>query len=137
MFFIIVNIVLCAVMVAASFSIDRHGRVSNNNNSLVNIILVIASLFALMAGDVALCLWGPKQLSLLVGRFMYVVMGWFCVSVCNYMLVFPNYNKSRLLSFTRWVFYGLVGLCIPGNSPEQYVLLGDALWYHHSYLHYY
>lgn len=62
MFFIIVNIVLCAVMVATSFSIDRHGRVSNNNNSLVNIILVIASLFALMAGDVALCLWGPKQL---------------------------------------------------------------------------
>lgn len=105
MFFIIVNIVLCAVMVATSFSIDRHGRVSNNNNSLVNIILVIASLFALMAGDVALCLWGTKQLSLLVGRFMYVVMGWFCVSVCNYMLVFPNYNKSRLLSFTRWVFY--------------------------------
>ena len=119
--FIILNVFISVVLVTLSFAIDSDANVRSSSkrrvvskeaNSTVNLILFLSSLFALMAVTIALCIWAPRQLSLLVGRITFMLMGWFSVNCCYYMLTYPTGEKSKVLTALQWIFYVLAAYLV-------------------------
>lgn len=103
MVFLILNIIACGVLIAYSFTIDTDKGEKQLNSSIINIILFASSIFGLMAITLALCFFAPPQLALLFGRTTLMLMGWFSVKCCFYLLVFPDRQKTKPMKVVQWV----------------------------------
>ena len=103
MVFLILNALACGVLIAYSFTIDTDKSEKQLNSALINLILFAASLFGLMALTLALCFFAPSQLALLMGRITIMLMGWFSVKSCLYLLVFPGKQHSKTMRIMNWV----------------------------------
>lgn len=127
MAFFIINILLAGLMVGLSFSIDRSNAMRKLNNPLVNLTLTLGTLFLLMGLTVALCLWGPGQLSLFFGRITFMLMAWFVVSCCNYTVKFPRNRSSAGLSLVQWALniLAFVLLFIGKRSVRSIVIVDN------------
>ena len=79
MIFVVINIIICAILVYISFSIDKNVKGKSSNASLVNLFLFLGVIFLFMAITIMLCLRNSVQFAMLSGRFTYLIMGWFAV----------------------------------------------------------
>lgn len=127
MIFAVINIIICAILVYISFSIDKNVKGNSSNASLVNLFLFLGVIFLFMAITIILCLDNSVQHTLLSnpdgtqslhvelhnsfpaalfsGRFTYLIMGWFAVCSCSYMLVFPDYKKYKTVTFFQVLLF--------------------------------
>ena len=127
MIFAVINIIICAILVYISFSIDKNVKGNSSNASLVNLFLFLGVIFLFMAITIILCLDNSVQhtllsnpdgtqslhvelhnsfpAALLSGRFTYLIMGWFAVCSCSYMLVFPDYKKYKAVTFFQVLLF--------------------------------
>lgn len=105
MIFIVLNVIAFVVMLVLSLSIDNSNKVKKNTSSLVNIILFLASIFVIMAVSIALCLWGPSQISLLSGRLIYTLTAWFSLTACVYALFYPQQKRHISVRIVNWIFF--------------------------------
>ena len=103
MAYLVLNIVLCGVLIAYSFSIDTKKGNNRNVNPLINQILFLAALFAMMAVTLMCVFWAPKPLTAIVGKIAFVLCGWYSISMCTYAMTFPNYDKNGLLTAVQWI----------------------------------
>lgn len=103
MIFVILNVFAFAVMLVLSLSIDKSNKFNKNTAVLVNLILFLASIFLIMAASVALCLWGPFQISLLFGRLVYTLVAWFSLAMCVYALIYPHQRKHISVKIFQWL----------------------------------
>lgn len=109
--FLILNAIFCVALIILSFFVDGKNK-SNNVNPLVNLILFYAALFGMMALTLGFCFWAPAQLSKLAGRLTFMLIGWYSVATCKYIILFPNEGKKRLvLNILQW-FFNLLALYI-------------------------
>ena len=92
-------------MLALSFSVDKSAKVSKGRGGtpLVNMILLLSAIFGLQTVTVILCMFAPAQLSLLFGKITIMLMGWFSVAVCFYMIVFPRFTLPKTLIVLQWI----------------------------------
>ncbi len=105
MVFFILNIVLCGVMIAVSFNIDtRHGG-HRNTNPLINMVLFLSVLFGFMAATIASCFWLPEIICRLVGKLTFVLIAWYSISLCSYLMTFPDYEKTSFLKVLQVLLY--------------------------------
>ena len=104
MVFLILNAVICVTLVVFSFSIDTGREKNFNTNYLVNIVLFLAALFGMMAVTVCFCFFAPPQLALTFGRLTYMLLGWFSVNSCSFLLLFPRYERKLPLRAFQWIF---------------------------------
>lgn len=107
MIFAVINIIICAVLVYISFSIDKNVNGNSSNASLVNLFLFLGVIFFFMAVTIILCQRNSMQFALLSGRFTYLIMGWFSVSSCSYMLIFPDYKKLKFTALFQVLLFAL------------------------------
>ena len=128
MFFMLFNLILGAIMIGLSFSIDRRNNLNKTANQLVNLILTLASLFILMAATIALSLWGPGQLSLAFGKLTFMFMAWFCTACCVYMLAFPNYKLPAFVTVIQWLLnvFAFILVFIYSRGIKSIVILDNA-----------
>ncbi len=103
MVFLILNFICCLGMIAYSFAIDKLTNAKKSENTIVNLILMMSALFGLMALTLIFCFFAPAQLSLLFGRFSYMMSAWFCVSSSVYVLTFPDFKKNTVLMIVQWI----------------------------------
>ena len=84
MIYFIMNLFLFAGMMVLSFSVDKSAKYGTGGGSpLVNLLLLMSATLALQSLTVLLCLFAPAQLSLLFGKIVIMLMGWFSVAFCN------------------------------------------------------
>lgn len=105
MFFAFINFCIGLILVYSSFSVDRNNHGNASNGSLVNLLLFLAVIFFAMGGTIALCVKEYFQFALFAGRISYMLMGWFSVLCCNYLLLFPNYRRGKLMSVMQAVWF--------------------------------
>lgn len=107
MIFVVINILVCAALVYASFHCDRSQKGSQTSGSLVNLLLLFAVIFFFMAMTILLCSKNYHSFALLAGRITYLLTGWFSVLLCCYLLLFPDYRRGRAMGFFQLAFFAL------------------------------
>ena len=65
MIFVVINIIICAILVYISFSIDKNVKGNSSNASLVNLFFFLGVIFLFMAITIILCLDNSVQHTLL------------------------------------------------------------------------
>ena len=103
MVFLFINIIACATLVWASFNIDTRYGIHKSTHPLINLVLLCATLIGLMALVMVLCFWAPEKLSLVVGRLVFMLMMWFSLYVCDYLIQFPEFKRNRTIIIIEWV----------------------------------
>ena len=107
MFYAIVNFVIAFAHFYGAFEIDRSQRSSSSEGSLVNHCLFLGTIFIFMGLVIVFALNGITYLALVTVRVVYLLMGWFSISCCIYLLRFPDYKKNALQRIFRLVFFVL------------------------------
>ncbi|MBO5608005.1 MAG: serine/threonine-protein phosphatase [Treponema sp.] len=103
MIFMILNILIGGGLIAFSFTIDSH-KSSHNGNPLVNLTLMLASIFILMGVSLLCCLLGaPDPMCLLLGRLTFLFMGMFCMGGCHVVLTFGSEKSNTFLKVLQWI----------------------------------
>lgn len=102
MVFLILNAIVAVALIVSSFAIDAKKVKGQENTPLVNSILFLSALFLFMALTIGLCFFAPQKLAYTIGKTMYLLMGWFCVNNCMYMLCFPAFNKTKPVYAVQW-----------------------------------
>ncbi len=137
MVFFILNVVLCGIMIAVSFNIDtRHGG-NRNTNPLINMILFLAVLFGFMAATLASCFWLPAIITRIIGRAAFVLIAWYSISLCAYLMTFPDYERTTFLTVfqiilcaSAFIFIFFNGHVISGieiNVDNRFKIHSDRL----------
>lgn len=103
MIYIIINFLVAAYLIYASFSIDKLETKRQSSSVLVNLILFCGTIYILMGVTDIFALKKMNQVALLVGRLTYVLMGFFAVFSCNYMMVYPNYKPIKFFKLFGWI----------------------------------
>jgi hypothetical protein len=102
--FYILNLFFAVGLLLLSFSADsKKNSQKKDINKLVNIILFNSAVYAMMALTLAMCLWGPNQMAKLVGKLSFMLIGWFSVSCCVFIVKFPDEKRNRFVTFMQWV----------------------------------
>ncbi len=117
MIFLVLNAIICVTLIIFSFSIDAGKEKNFNTNYLVNIVLFLAALFGMMAVTVGFCFFAPPQLALTFGRLTYLLLGWFSVNSCCFLMVFPQYEKKTPLFAFQWIS-NILGMAIIFLAPR-------------------
>lgn len=120
--FFILNVFFFVGLLLLSFSVDSK-KASKTSNPLVNVILFNSAVFGMMALTLALCIWAPPQLAKLFGRLTFLLVGWFSISCCCYIIKFPEQKKNGFATFIRIVFYILaVYVVFHKNAFNNFVI---------------
>lgn len=109
MIYAIVNFLIGAFLVFQSFRIDHKASKYPCSSSLVNLILFSSLNFFFMALTVFLTLKGTKQFALICGRVAYFLFGWLAVSSCDYVLKYPNYERTKFMKVMRILLIAFSG----------------------------
>ncbi len=105
MFNTVVNFIISAVLIYTSFVVDKRESENKTAGNLVNLILFLGVVFFMMGTTLLLCMKGTRAISLICGRVTFMMMGWFSVLSCNYILLFPNYKKTSLMTLAQVVLF--------------------------------
>lgn len=120
MIYILLNFILCGVLIWSSFTIDTRNTVKNNN-PLVNMILFLATIFALNGFCIMSGFWGPTQLTNILSRVQCVLVSWYAVYTCIYLLQLPLFKKNKGLTAIEWMlnlFAAYVIFMAPGGVTK-------------------
>ncbi len=102
MIFFIFNIAFFAVLLGISFTIKTNSTNELSASRLVNLVLFLASIFAMMSLTMGLNFWASSQFALVIAKVTFVLIGWFSVSCCDYILLFPDYKKPTFMYIVQW-----------------------------------
>ena len=97
MIYVFINILIGAILIFQSFRVDRLSNKHQSSSNLVNLVLFSSVVFFFMALTVFLTLKGTRQFALIAGRTTFMLMGWLSVSCCDYLLLYPNHNKTGFM----------------------------------------
>jgi hypothetical protein len=117
MIYILLNFILCGVLIWTSFTIDTRNTVKNNN-PLVNMILFLATILALNGFCIISGFWGPAQLTNILTRIRCVLIAWYGVYICQYLLLLPSFKKNKAFTVMQWilnVFAAYIVFISPGG----------------------
>ncbi|MBP5749135.1 MAG: hypothetical protein J6W63_12320 [Treponema sp.] len=102
--FFILNVFFAVGLLLLSFSADsKKNSQKKDINKLVNIILFNSAVYAMMALTLAMCLWGPNQMAKLLGKVSFMLIGWFSVACCVFIVKFPDEKKNRFVTVVQWI----------------------------------
>ena len=102
--FLVLNALVSIVLIFLSFAIDNEkNNRSDAVNPLVNSIIFLASIFGMMAITLGLCFWAPRPIFMFFGRITFMLMGWYSVGNCAYMLTYPNIEKKQSVRIIQWI----------------------------------
>ena len=107
MFYAIMNFVIAFAHFYGAFEIDKSQRAGNNEGSMVNHCLFLGTIFLFMGLALIFAVNGMNYLALVTVRLVYMLIGWFSISCCIYLLRFPDYKKTVLMTLFRLVFFVL------------------------------
>ncbi|MFA6937797.1 MAG: PP2C family protein-serine/threonine phosphatase [Treponema sp.] len=116
MVYVLTNFVFCGVLIWASFAFDTRNRLKTDN-TLINAILFLAMLFGINGLNLLLSIVIPLQLVNLIGKVLFFLAGCYAVYTCVYMLINPNYKKSKPIIVFQWILYAfafVILFLIPG-----------------------
>lgn len=103
-----------------SIVVDRNVKQVKSNGYLVNLILLLSFLFAFL-GVVSIFLFSSvKFVGTFLGKIMFVFIGWFSILSCNYLLLYPNYKKNKIIKLFQAVFF-LIAAYIILFIPESII----------------
>ena len=103
MIYMLLNIVLCVVLIWASFSIDTRNGVQNNNH-VINLVLFLATILGVTAVCMIAGFWAPRQLAQVLARVQMVLVAWYSVQTCIYLMGLPSHKKNTAVTIIQWVF---------------------------------
>lgn len=105
MIYVFINILIGVILIFQSFRVDRLSNKHQSSSNLVNLVLFSSVVFFFMALTVFLTLKGTRQFALIAGRTTFMLMGWLSVSCCDYLLLYPNHNKTGFMRFLKGILY--------------------------------
>lgn len=96
---------IAALLFIYSFILDKRVKQVKNNGYLVNLVIVLSLLFA-FSGVVNLFMFSKYDfIGTFLARILLVLSGWFSILSCNYLLLYPNYKKNKLIILFQAFFF--------------------------------
>ncbi len=127
MVYIVVNFLVGAALMTFAFISEHVSNAQKEEPSMTNQILMLSFICILMGLLNLLIYFAPRPLCLLIGRGIYVLVGWFCTGFCKAIFTYKSKKKKHyFLTIVQWVInvlaFGVVflsGKCITGISLDE------------------
>ncbi len=104
MVFIILNAAIGASLIAFSFSVDSVRKNTYEGNALTNMTLFLSAIFIINTVSLISIVFGaPRPLCKLLTRITYMLLAWYNVSYCDFILTYNVEKKPKFLAVIRWI----------------------------------
>ncbi len=104
MIYIIISAVCCVGIIWGSFKVDV-GHNSTALSRLINMLLLLAAVLGVNTILICLGFWAPKQFVTFIGKFYLVLIAWYSVTVCMYLLEYPDFDNQKAFNIVKWVLF--------------------------------
>ncbi len=105
MIYVFINLILAAYLIW--FSLNINTKTVRNENSLINIVLLVTGGAIIMAGTVSSILWGPENFSIFLEHLVLFFIALILIVVSFYFLSYLSEKNIGVLSVLQFMFIAL------------------------------